>query len=76
MTIEQKALLETFKFIGSIILGAIGMLIIGEVFGQIVVTWILLIALIVFFSYMFYTYNLEKLKYDERTREQRKEPNL
>lgn len=77
MTIKQKALLATFKFVASIILGTILLLILAEIFGPSFVTWLLIGGLFASSVYMMYTYNLTRITWDERDRErERKEPTL
>lgn len=77
MNVKQKALLATFKFVASIILGAILLLILAEIFGPSFVTWLLIGSLFASSVYMMYTYNVTRLTWEERDREQeRKEPKL
>jgi fatty acid desaturase len=78
MNIKQKALVETAKFVGSILLGAAALVGISALFGEVFVMWLLIAGLFGFSAWMMYSVNLSKLQWEERDREreQRKDPKM
>ena len=78
MNIKQKALFNTAKFVGSILLGAAALVGISALFGEVFVMWLLIAGLFGFSAWMMYSVNLSKLQWEERDREreQRKDPKM
>ena len=78
MNIKQKALVETAKFVGSILLGAAALVGLSMLFGEVFVSWLLIAGLFGVSIWMMYTVNLSKLQWEERDREreQRKDPKM
>lgn len=78
MNLKQKAILETGKFVGSILLGAAALVGLSTLFGEVFVMWLLITALFGFSVWMMYSVNLSKLQWEERDREreQRKDPKM
>ena len=78
MNIKQKALFNTAKFVGSILLGAAALVGLSMLFGEVFVSWLLIAGLFGVSIWMMYTVNLSKLQWEERDREreQRKDPKM
>jgi hypothetical protein len=78
MNIKQKALFNTAKFVGSILLGTAALVGLSMLFGEVFVSWLLIAGLFGVSIWMMYTVNLSKLQWEERDREreQRKDPKM
>lgn len=69
MSIKSKAALQTLRFVGSIVLASALLVFLSTVFGPELVTWLMIITLFGFGTWMVYSINLSNLKYKEQEAE-------